>query len=76
MLHSRSATMLTWCFFYASITSNSFKEIKIDKEHRTSRIDASDAAIDAHKLAMVKKPAQIDVSQYLTDGTMERLWGI
>lgn len=76
ILHSKDAKMLTWCFFNASLDRNSFGEIKISKEHRTSRIDACDATIDAHKLAMAKKPAQIDVSQYLTDGTIDRLWGI
>ena len=70
-------SMLTWCFFNATTVSNSFKEIKIDKEHRKSRIDAADATIDAHKLAMAKtetKPP--DVSQYLNDDIIERLWGI
>lgn len=52
MLHSRKASLLQFCFFNAKTVSNSFKEIKLDKEHRTSRIDAADAAIDAHKIAI------------------------
>lgn len=77
ILHSKKATMLTWCFFNAKIVPNSFKEIKIDKEHRTSRIDPADAAIDAHKLAMANRPEKpVDVSQYLDGDIIERLWGI
>ena len=77
ILHNKKATMLTWCFFNATTVSNSFKEIKIDKEHRKSRIDAADAAIDAHKLAMAKTETKsLDVSQYLDDDIIERLWGM
>lgn len=77
ILHSKKATMLTWCFFNATTVGNSFNEIKIDKEHRKSRIDAADATIDAHKLAMTKKTEQPpDVSQYLNDDIIERLWGV
>lgn len=74
ILHSRDNTLLTWCFFNATITSNSFKEIKIDKEHRTSRIDAADAAIDAHKL-MMTNVGGVDASKYATDEFLTKLWG-
>ncbi|HEX3018539.1 MAG TPA: terminase TerL endonuclease subunit [Caproicibacter sp.] len=76
ILYSKDAAMLTWCFFNATTVSNSFKEIKVDKEHRTSRIDPVDATIDAHKLAIANKSVQINVADYLTDGTIDRLWGI
>lgn len=77
MQYSRKASMMIWCFLNARLTHNSFKEMKIDKEHRTSRIDPCDAAIDAHKLAMGNAGKQkINVAQYLTDGTIDRLWGV
>lgn len=76
ILYSKKSSMLTWCFLNAKLTRNSFKEIKIDKEHRTSRIDPCDATIDAHKLAMTKKPKQVNVADYLRDGTLDRLWGL
>ena len=75
ILHSRDNTLLTWCFFNATLTSNSFKEIKIDKEHRTSRIDAADAAIDAHKL-MMTSVGGVDASKYATDEFLTKLWGV
>ena len=75
ILHSRDNTLLTWCFFNATLTSNSFKEIKIDKEHRTSRIDAADAAIDAHKLTMTSVGG-VDASKYATDEFLTKLWGV
>lgn len=74
ILHSRENDLLTWCFFNATLTSNSFKEIKIDKEHRTSRIDAVDAAIDAHKL-MMTNVGGVDASKYATDEFLTKLWG-
>ncbi len=75
MLHDRRNKLLTWSFFNAKVTHNSFGEIKIDKQLRTSRIDPCDAAIDAHVLAM-KHTKAIDVSKYLTDGTLDKLWGL
>lgn len=77
MLHDRRNTLLTWSFLNAKVVHNSFGEIKIDKNLRTSRIDPCDAAIDAHQLAMGSTgKQQIDVTQYLTDGTIDRLWGV
>lgn len=77
MLHDRRNTLLTWSFLNARVVHNSFGEIKIDKNLRTSRIDPCDAAIDAHQLAMSSTgKQQIDVAQYLTDGTIDRLWGV
>ena len=75
ILHSSDNTLLTWCFFNATLTSNSFKEIKIDKEHRTSRIDAADAAIDAHKL-MMTSVGGVDASKYATDDFLAKIWGV
>ena len=43
---------LTWSIANAKTTSNSFGEIKIEKDLRTERIDIVDAVIDAWTLAM------------------------
>lgn len=77
MLHSKKATMLTWCFFNAKLTYNSFKEMKIDKDHRTSRIDPCDAAIDDHKLAFTQasKPTN-NIGKAIEDGSLDRFWGL
>ena len=51
------------CFYFAAImTSNSFGEIKIDKEHRSERIDPIDAAICSHKIALLDE-YKIDLRQ-------------
>jgi phage terminase large subunit-like protein len=77
MLHSRKASMLTWCFFNAELTFNSFKEMKIDKDHRTSRIDACDAAIDSHKMILAKVgQRRVDVGKYIEDGSLDKFWGL
>lgn len=58
----RKNALFIWSFINAKTTSNSFGEIKVDKEpnSRTQRIDPVDAAIDSHVLAM-KKEVAIDV---------------
>lgn len=59
---NRNSSLFIWSFINAKITSNSFGEIKVDKEPnaRTQRIDPVDAAIDSHVLAM-KREAVIDM---------------
>ena len=42
----------------ASVVSNSFGEIKIDKKINTGRIDAIDAIIDAWKLYVMNKKTE------------------
>ena len=57
--------LLIWSFVNAKTTTNSFGEIKVDKEpgQRHKRIDPVDAAIDAHVLGMKKeKPIDLDDS--------------
>lgn len=76
IIYNRKNVLLTWSMLHAVTVSNSFGEIKIDKESRVKRIDPCDAVICSHKLVMANKPAQIDVSQYLIDGTIDKLWGI
>ncbi len=52
IIYDKRNKLLTWSAANAKKVSNSFGEIKIDKDLKTSRIDPIAAAIDAHKLAM------------------------
>ena len=54
---------ITWSIANAKTTSNSFGEIKIDKEYQTERIDIVDAIIDAWTEAM-KGEVKPDVNEY------------
>ena len=56
--------LLTWSIANAKTVSNSFGEIKIDKEFRTERIDIIDAIIDAWVMAM-KGEVKPDVNRFL-----------
>lgn len=52
VIYNRKQKLLTWSMRNAKTTSNSFGEIKIDKESQTKRIDPVDAVIDVHKLVL------------------------
>lgn len=54
--------MTTWSIANAKTVSNSFGEIKIDKEYQTERIDPVDAIIDAWTMAM-KGEVKPDVNE-------------
>lgn len=54
--------MMTWSIANAKTVSNSFGEIKIDKEYQTERIDPIDAIIDAWTMAM-KGEVKPDVNE-------------
>lgn len=54
--------MLAWSIANAKTVSNSFGEIKIDKEYQTERIDPIDAIIDAWTMAM-KGEVKPDVNE-------------
>jgi len=60
-----SNELLSWSFSNAKIVSNSFGEIKVDKEkeHRNRRIDPVDACVDAHVSYMKFKEENIDLSE-------------
>ena len=62
--YDKSNEILSWSFANAKITSNSFGEIKIDKEakERTKRVDPVDACIDAH-VAYMKYSEDIDIDK-------------
>lgn len=50
VLYDKNNALLTWSVINAVTTSNSFKEIKIDKQTQTRRIDPVDSIVDAWKL--------------------------
>lgn len=54
VIYNRKNKLLTWSMANAKTTSNSFGEIKIDKDPqaKTKRIDPVDAVLDAHKLTL------------------------
>ena len=62
--YDKTNEILSWSFANAKITSNSFGEIKIDKEakERTKRVDPVDACIDAH-VAYMKYSEDIDIDK-------------
>jgi phage terminase large subunit-like protein len=53
LIYDKKDKLLTWSMKHAKTVSNSFGEIKIDKDLQQKRIDPCDAVIDAHKLAML-----------------------
>lgn len=52
IIYDRRSKLLTWSMAHAKTVSNSFGEIKIEKDASTKRIDPVDAIIDAHKLVI------------------------
>lgn len=52
--YDKSNTLMAYSFLNANIVSNSFKEIKVDKQSgfKHQRIDPVDACIDAHTLML------------------------
>ena len=55
IVYDKRNRLLSWSVANAKTVSNSFKEIKIDKDLAKKRIDPIDAIIDAHKLALANK---------------------
>lgn len=52
VIYDRRNKLLTWAMRNAKTTSNSFGEIKIDKEKQVKRIDPVSAGICGHKLVL------------------------
>ena len=52
VVYNRNNKLMTWSMANARTVSNSFGEIKVEKDLIRQRIDPVDAIIDAHKLAM------------------------
>ncbi len=65
--YNKKDGLFKYCGVNAVTTKNSFGEIKLDKEHRTERIDPIDAAIDIHKIMMIPPKAKTE-SVYDTRG--------
>lgn len=65
--YNKKDGLFNFCGMNAVTVRNSFKEMKIDKEHRTERIDPIDAAIDIHKLMMIKKENKININEVTED---------
>jgi phage terminase large subunit-like protein len=74
VIYDRRNALLAWSFGNASVTRNSFKEMKIDKLSSAKRIDPCDAVIDSHKLAMIDKPVT-NVDEFAEEDFLRRLWG-
>ena len=69
LIHNESDHLLTYSMANAKVTTNSFGEMKIDKnEHkRNGRIDPVDAIIDAHAMRMIEKPEEDVDARILAD---------
>ena len=74
IIYDKKDKLLTWSFTNAVTTSNSFGEIKIDKDLQNKRIDPCDAVIDAHKLCLTHAPG-VDASTYANGDFLSKLWG-
>ena len=74
--YDKSNELLSWSFANAKIVSNSFGEIKVDKEknHRNRRIDPVDACIDAH-VAYMKFEDDIDINAEMNNYMKAMGWG-
>ena len=58
IIYNKRNRLLTWSMANAKTVSNSFKEIKIDKNSDGARIDPVAAVIDAHKLTLASKKTE------------------
>jgi phage terminase large subunit-like protein len=76
IIYDAKNELMTWSVINAKKVSNSFGEVKIDKEVNSphKRIDVADAIIDAYTLAMKKASGKVDVSKYATDEFLSKLW--
>lgn len=75
ILYNHKNDLMTWSIVNAKVVENSFKEIKVDKSSRNSRIDVVDAIIDAHKMIISKKEDEVDISAFATEEFLTKLWG-
>lgn len=75
VLYNKRNGLLIWSVANATKVSNSFGEIKINKDRTVNRIDPVDAIIDSHKLAILNK-ASFDAGKYVTDEYLDKWWGL
>lgn len=64
--YNKDNKLLTWSIANAKTVSNSFGEIKLDKDLQQKRIDPVDAIIDAWKMAMTQE-TDLDISEVTND---------
>ena len=63
--YDRRNALFRWSVANASLTKNSFGEVKIDKQREGNRIDPVDAVIDAWKIMLLNKNVDdTDVNDY------------
>ena len=65
--YNKKDSLFKFCGMNAVTVRNSFNEMKIDKEHRTERIDPIDAAIDIHKVMMIRQENKININEVTED---------
>lgn len=65
--YNKKDGLFRFCGMNAVTVRNSFGEMKLDKEHRTERIDPLDGAIDIHKVMMVGQGDKIDINEVTED---------
>lgn len=65
--YSKKEELLTWSMANAKTESNSFGEIKINKDLKVKRIDTVDAIIDAWKIAMTQQAGIVDLKEVTND---------
>ena len=78
IIYDKRDKVLSWSFGYATTVSNSFGEIKLDKEngaHSSKRIDPCDACIDAHKVTILNRP-EYNPNPYTDSDFLKKLWGV
>lgn len=76
ILYNRNDALLTWSMVNATLVSNSFNEVKIEKMQDKKRIDPCDAVMDAWKLYFGRQQdqqpnAEEDLSDWLEMTTGE-----
>lgn len=60
MKFDKKNSLLKWSFANATTVSNSFGEIKVDKQLQKKRIDPVDAVLDAWKILIINKQQEIN----------------
>lgn len=66
--YDKKNALFSWSVANATLTKNSFGEVKIDKQREEQRIDPVDAVIDAWKIMLLNRNAEnLDVNDYFDD---------
>lgn len=75
LIYDKKDEVFIYSVHNAITVSNSFGEIKIDKNLTEKRIDPVDAAIIAHKVALTFEGESFDVNKFVTDEMLSKLFG-